>query len=178
MRPETGLLAIACIGRASRRKWMYKPSGGSPLIPDNNRSMLTRRQLLGAVALAPMIPAALADETPQLNALAGPDRVVMTTGKTYLRGWTGYGDPPQLNRQRNPNAPPSPPPPTGPAATATWSKESGPGEVTFADPKALVTTAKFSSPGSYVLKLTANNGQTSTTSTLAVSVEQPPPAKA
>jgi len=151
-----------------------------PLIPDNTRSTLTRRQLLGATALTPLIPAALADETPALHAAAGPDRVVMTTGKTYLRGWTGYGNPPELSRpprRPDPNAPPPPPPPTGPSATVSWSKDSGPGDVTFADPKALVTTAKFSAPGAYVLKLTANNGRTSTTSTLTVSVEEPPPAK-
>jgi len=150
------------------------------VIPNHKHSTFTRRQLLGAAALAPVIPAAaLADETPQLRTLAGPDRVVMKTGKTYLRGWAGYGDPPQINRQpRNRNAPPPPPPPTGPAATSAWSKESGPGEVTFADPKSLVTTAKFSTPGTYVLKLTANNGQASNSSTLTVSVEEPPPAHA
>ena len=35
----------------------------------------------------------------------------------------------------------------------------GPGTVTFADPKALITTATFSAPGTYVLKLTADNGE-------------------
>ena len=58
-----------------------------------------------------------------------------------------------------------------------WSKESGPGAVTFADPKSAVTTATFSKPGPYVLKLTANNGQTSASSTLSVEVELPPPTK-
>ena len=33
-----------------------------------------------------------------------------------------------------------------------------PGDVTFADPKALITTATFTAPGAYVLKLTADNG--------------------
>src|ERR1051326_7770746 len=58
-----------------------------------------------------------------------------------------------------------------------WSKESGPGGVKFEDPKELVTTAVFSTPGAYVLKLTADNGQTKNVSTLHVSVETPPPAK-
>jgi hypothetical protein len=58
-----------------------------------------------------------------------------------------------------------------------WSKESGPGEVKFEDPKALVTAATFTQPGAYVLKLTAENGQTKSSSTLSVSVETPPPAK-
>ena len=42
----------------------------------------------------------------------------------------------------------------GPAPTAMWSKDSGPGDVQFADAKALITTATFSTPGAYVLKLT------------------------
>ena len=47
----------------------------------------------------------------------------------------------------------------------------------FADPKAPITTATFSTPGAYVLKLTAGNGQTQASSTLNVLVETPPPAK-
>ena len=52
---------------------------------------------------------------------------------------------------------------------------SGPGTVTFADPNAAVTTATFSAPGDYVLQVTADNGQTKASSTLAVKVELPPP---
>ena len=67
--------------------------------------------------------------------------------------------------------------PPGRLPAAVWSKESGPGEVKFADPSALITTATFTAPGAYVLKLTADNGQTKSSSTLNVSVEPPPPAK-
>jgi hypothetical protein len=63
------------------------------------------------------------------------------------------------------------------SATMSWSKESGPGTVTFADPKSLVTTATFSALGDYVLKLTVKTGETSASSTFNVSVETPPPAK-
>jgi hypothetical protein len=48
-----------------------------------------------------------------------------------------------------------PPPPA--AVTTTWSKLSGPGTVSFADAAALSTTASFTAPGSYVLRLTAND---------------------
>ena len=61
--------------------------------------------------------------------------------------------------------------------TFNWSKESGPGTVTFENPKSLVTTASFSAPGAYVLKLTANVGGATASSTFNVSVETPPPAK-
>jgi DUF1680 family protein len=152
---------------------------------------MNRREVFGAVgrmvtaaAMTPVIQTAIvscamADEAP-LNAIAGVDRVTIQPGKTYLRGWAGYGDPPRPERPRGPQAAPSPTPsqaPAGPAPTAIWSKESGPGEVKFEDPKALITTATFTTPGAYVLRLTADNGQTKSSSTLNVSVEVPPPAK-
>lgn len=123
---------------------------------------------------------AQAAQTPStaLNAIAGVDRVVMKSGKTYLSGWVGYGNPPRAGRQggggRGQAAPPAPVP-TGPAPTAAWSKVSGPGTVTFADPTAVVTTAKFSDVGEYVIQVIADNGTAKTSSTLHVKVEYPPP---
>jgi len=111
-----------------------------------------------------------------LTAVAGPDRVVVLPAKTYLNGWVGYGNPPRRDRRRNEPPPPPPPPNPGPAPTASWTKESGPGPVTFADAKAPVTTAVFSTPGAYVLKLTADNGQSQVSSTLRVTVDTPPPS--
>jgi hypothetical protein len=53
--------------------------------------------------------------------------------------------------------------PTPPAAvTLAWSKVSGPGNVAFGNPAAAATTATFSVAGSYVLRLTANDGQVKT----------------
>ncbi len=46
----------------------------------------------------------------------------------------------------------------GDAATATWSLVSGPGDVDFADSSAPATTATFSAAGTYVLRLTADDG--------------------
>ena len=73
---------------------------------------------------------------------AGIDRHVILGGKTYLSGTVK------------------------PPEKATWSKESGPGEVTFGD-----GTAQFSAPGRYVLKLSAGGSF----STLNVTVDMPPP---
>src|SRR6266568_4802501 len=128
-----------------------------------------------SIVLSPL----LAAEGASLNSVAGPDRVTILPGKTYLRGWTGYGDAPHpIRSARGVPQPVEPPPvPTGPAPAITWSKESGPGSVTFADSKAPITTATFSKPGDYVLKLTADNGQTTSTSTLTVKVDTPPPAR-
>lgn len=67
---------------------------------------------------------------------AGPDRSVVLAGKTWLAGEikNGGGD-------------------------VLWSKESGPGEVTFENGGSARTSARFSDPGSYVLKLTASAGE-------------------
>ncbi|NNG45987.1 MAG: hypothetical protein HKM86_02585 [Deltaproteobacteria bacterium] len=44
------------------------------------------------------------------------------------------------------------------AVTTTWSPVSGPGTVTFADPGGVDTTASFSGTGTYILRLTADDG--------------------
>jgi DUF1680 family protein len=158
---------------------------------NNEKSGISRRAMLGtmgkaaaaSVALHPVLQSAIfssasADEVVGLNGIAGVDRVTVLPGKTYLRGWAGYGEPPKpANRGRGAQPDSQPAPETGPAPTAQWSKASGPGKVTFADPQALITSATFSAPGAYVIKLTVNNGLTSASSTLNVLVETPPPAK-
>ncbi|MCB0190947.1 MAG: hypothetical protein KDJ65_03285 [Anaerolineae bacterium] len=45
------------------------------------------------------------------------------------------------------------------AVTTAWSKVSGPGTVTFGNANAVDTTATFSTPGTYILQLAANDGQ-------------------
>lgn len=89
---------------------------------------------------------------------AGVDRVVILGGKTYLNG--------TMRALKEDST-----------LSSTWSKESGPGEVTFADPKAVVTTATFSAPGDYVLKLTGALGPVSSASTLSVKAVPAPPSK-
>jgi len=153
------------------------------------KSTVTRRELLetmGTVAAMSVVAGPFAGAfgdgfavSPQalpLTAIAGVDRVVMNHGRTYLNGWAGYGDPPRRGRGGRGAAAAPPPENPGPAPAALWSKVSGPGDVTFADPKAAVTTATFSVPGAYVLQVTADNGTTKASSNLAVQVELPPPA--
>lgn len=49
--------------------------------------------------------------------------------------------------------------PLGNSMTASWSKVSGAGTVIFGNASALVTTGTFSEPGTYVLRLTVNDGE-------------------
>ncbi len=88
---------------------------------------------------------------------AGVDRVVVLGGKTWLSGTA-----------RDDGKP-------GSALKVVWSRDSGPGEVAFADAGAADTTATFSAVGAYVLRLSASDGQLSAMDTLKVVVEPAPP---
>jgi hypothetical protein len=55
--------------------------------------------------------------------------------------------------------------------TTTWSKVSGPGTVTFANPSAKQTPATFSVAGSYVLRLTASDSALSASDDIAITVK-------
>lgn len=71
--------------------------------------------------------------------------------------------------------------PRGATVTVNWSVVSGPGDVTFADANAATTTATFSAPGSYILKLTANDTEFTVEDQLTITVfpeNQPPTANA
>jgi len=89
---------------------------------------------------------------------AGADRIVVLPGKTYLNGTTK--DDGKIAA----------------APTVAWSKQSGPGTVVFGNAQAAATTASFSVVGDYVLKLTANDGELSSSDTVNVVVDPPPPA--
>ena len=87
---------------------------------------------------------------------AGCDRDVMLDGKTYLSGAAKFLKPDS-------------------SAKMAWSKASGPGKVVFDNAQTNITTATFSQPGEYVLKLTAGEGKLGSSDTLKVKVIAPPP---
>ena len=151
----------------------------------SRREMLETIGKAAAVSLVttPLVEAIVGASAPlaapqasPLTAIAGPDRVTVLTGKTYLNAYAGYGPPPRRQPRRPaPGAPEQPPAaPPGPAPKAAWGKVSGPGTVTFADATAPVTTATFSAPGAYQLKLTLDNGDTRVDSALNVKVVPEP----
>ncbi len=153
---------------------------------DHTPTAFTRREMLETMGIAaaalvavPIIEDAVGATGAQaapLTAIAGPDRVTLLPGRTFLNAWAGYGPPPRrVPRRPTPGAAPAPPPePPGPTPKAAWGKVSGPGTVTFADAASPVTTATFSAPGLYVLKLALDNGETRTDSTLSVKVVPEP----
>ncbi len=60
--------------------------------------------------------------------------------------------------------------PPGATLASTWSVTSGPGTVTFGNSNSAVTTASFSTAGSYILKLTGSDGTTANTASVAITV--------
>ena len=89
---------------------------------------------------------------------AGSDRNLILGGKTYLVG--------KVKSLKS----------SGAHTNVVWSRASGPGAVNFEKASDLTTTATFSKPGDYALKLTAGKGKLSSSSTLKVKVSLPPPA--
>ena len=57
--------------------------------------------------------------------------------------------------------------------TTTWSLASGPAAVTFSAPNALSTTATFTVPGVYTIRLSAFDGQVTTSDDVLVTVNAP-----
>jgi hypothetical protein len=66
--------------------------------------------------------------------------------------------------------------PTSPLKT-TWSMVAGPGTVTFADSASLQTTAVFSTAGTYQLRLTADDGELTSSQDLRIKIASPPTPK-
>ncbi|HOY57493.1 MAG TPA: glycoside hydrolase family 127 protein [Verrucomicrobiota bacterium] len=88
---------------------------------------------------------------------AGVDRAVVQPGETWLNGSVKDDGKPK------------------PAPTVKWSMASGPGKVTFANASAPETTAGFSAAGDYVLKLTADDGQSGASCEVHVTAVARPP---
>lgn len=62
--------------------------------------------------------------------------------------------------------------PTGSSLATSWSKYSGPGTVTFSNTAALSTTASFSAPGTYVLKLEASDSALTGSDLVTITVNE------
>jgi hypothetical protein len=98
-----------------------------------------------------------ANQAPVVN--AGPDQIITLPATASLVGTAtddGLPNPPN-------------------ALTITWSKLSGPGTVSFANPGAPTTTATFSVAGNYVLRLTASDSALTSTDDVNVTVNPASP---
>ncbi len=95
----------------------------------------------GTVAGAKLITGSTQNLAPQVG--AGPDQTIDLSTLASLNG--------TVSDDGLPNPPAT--------VTTSWTKVSGPGSVSFGNASAVDTTAGFSLPGTYVLRLTANDTQ-------------------
>jgi len=160
---STGTLRVDlnAAGRAAVQEWINDPLSNHGLIFQNYgdasdgldfRSSETStfsqrpRLLVTYAASAPVEPQ---NAAPVVN--AGTDLTVPASQSAMLTGAaTDDGHP-------------------GPLAVQ-WTKRTGPGDVTFANAASGPTSASFSTPGTYVLRLTASDGEFSAYDELTVTV--------
>lgn len=90
---------------------------------------------------------------------AGNDEAITAPGSTQLDG--------NVEDDGNPGVLP---------LVQYWNVASGPGPVDFADDSAAKTTATFTAPGTYVLRLTASDGELSAFDEVTITVELDPDA--
>ena len=100
-----------------------------------------------------VLPANPANQAPAVTAGAVATTITLPAGASLTGSVSDDGLP-------NPPA----------AVTTTWSKVSGPGTVTFGNAAAVSTTADFSVAGTYVLRLSAFDGQLTNTATVTITV--------
>jgi hypothetical protein len=103
---------------------------------------------------APDMGAYEIDSNRALSVDAGPDQTLLLPAHAVLDGTVtddGFPDPPG-------------------AVTAAWSQISGPAPVTFADPTSIDTAVSFPEPGTYTLRLTADDGAFSVSDAVVVDV--------
>ncbi|UCE86393.1 MAG: hypothetical protein JSU66_01225, partial [Deltaproteobacteria bacterium] len=87
---------------------------------------------------------------------AGPDQSITFPGSAVLQG--GVSD----------DGLPAPP-----SLTVLWSQVSGPGLAEFDDASSAFTAVRFSGPGTYVLRLTAGDGELQSSDDVRIAVELP-----
>jgi hypothetical protein len=106
--------------------------------------------------------------------LTGSATVQITVNSTGPGPVVNAGTPQTITLPASANLAGSVKDPNPPVITG-WSAVSGPGPVTFGDPSALATTASFTTPGVYVLVLTAADSLKLTGSaTVQITVNPPP----
>jgi hypothetical protein len=122
-----------------------------PPTPDDDITC-TRGEVIDSVTIMSPGTPPPGNQAPVVN--AGADQSVVLPGTASLSG--------SVTDDGLPNPPGT--------VTTLWSKLSGPGTVSFANASAKSTTASFSSPGTYVLRLTANDSALTAADDLTVQV--------
>jgi hypothetical protein len=108
------------------------------------------------IELEAAFPKSVPNQRPQAN--AGSDQAIVLGSMANLSG--------VVSDDGEPNPPG--------AVTTSWTVISGPGSVTFGNGSSASATAQFSATGSYVLQLTANDGEFSAFDQVTITVNELP----
>jgi len=134
-------------------RWVYAPGANSPLLraqdPADGPGEIGAVQRQSMPVSAPDI--VVRNKRPMVY--AGPSFSV--ANPSQLVKLSGYGADDGLPAN---------------SLTFSWQKVSGPGDVTFADASKANTTAMFSANGVYVVRLTATDGELSSTSDATITI--------
>jgi len=146
---ETGVAQQFRIGNTAR-------FGGQPMLGKVDDVRLYDREL-SPTEVDQLYQGAPTNQAPTVDAGAD-DSITLPTDTVNLDGTVsddGLPDPPG-------------------AYTVLWTKDTGPGTVTFGDANAVDTTATFSTDGVYVLQLEADDSLLQTTDTVTITVNAEP----
>jgi hypothetical protein len=138
------IITLNAAGIAVVQNWISNPSSNFGFIFQNyansNTQLAFDSREAKTVANRPKLSVTYA--IPMLFAAAGDDQEIQLTDLAVLHGTASYSVAP------NPSRP----------LTISWTMTSGPGTAAFADATALDTTATFDTAGTYVLRLTLDDG--------------------
>ena len=105
-RLNDGATGAWIFGGPERNTWHMEVNTVKDNSTNSNMSRREALQTMGraataSVALPSLLRGAIesAETAAPLTASAGVDRIVILSGKTYLNGWAGYGDPPRRSQQ-------------------------------------------------------------------------------
>ena len=154
--------AIAVIGGSDETN-IYPQAVPSALLVSGTNVLASEVHQANAISSDLFFDLQLSGTTPPVNqppvVFAGPDQnIALSMTCTFLGLASDDGLP----------APPG-------LLSIAWSKLSGPGNVTFSNSNAPLTTATFSASGVYQLRITGNDGAIIRTDDVTITVTNPPP---
>ena len=161
--PQPGILRAYDAGNVTRELWNSQQNAtrdtlgnfskfGPPTVANGKVYVAS---LSNKLVVYGLIGPSGGNTAPIIN--AGSDQSLPSPGTTALAG--------SATDDGNPNPPGQ--------LTTTWTLVNGPASVTFAAPNALSTNATFSIPGAYTIRLTAFDGQATSSDDLTVVVAAP-----
>jgi len=161
--PQPGILRAYDAGNVTRELWNSEQNSARDRLgnfskfspPTTANGKVYVATLSGKLVVYGLIGPSAGNTAPVVN--AGSDQTLPAPGTATLTG-TATDD-------GNPNPPGT--------LTTSWTLVSGPGAVSFGTPGAFSTTASFPVPGLYTVRLSAYDGEATTSDDVTITVDPP-----